>query len=44
MRKIETSLASDPERVGAALESNKESDGRPDDGDVRDMRSVLRRH
>jgi hypothetical protein len=44
MRKIETKMAKDPERAGAATEAAQGYDGKPEAGDVRDMRAVLRRH
>lgn len=44
MRKIETNMAKDPERAGAATEAAQAYDGKPEAGDVRDMRAVLRRH
>jgi hypothetical protein len=44
MRKIETNLAKDPDRTGAATEAAQKYDGKPEAGDVRDMRAVMRRH
>jgi hypothetical protein len=44
MRKIETKMAKDPDRIGAATQASQKYDGKPEAGDVRDMRGVLRRH
>jgi hypothetical protein len=44
MRKIETEIAKDPDRRGAATEAAQKYDGKPEAGDIRDMRAVLRRH
>lgn len=43
-RKIDTEMAADPNRVGATTEAALKYDGKPEAGDVRDMRAVLRRH
>jgi len=44
MRKIEKDMAADPDRIGAATEAAKVYDGKPEAGDIREMRTVLRRH
>ncbi|QGZ65807.1 hypothetical protein [Paraburkholderia acidisoli] len=43
-RKIDTEIAQDPNRTGAATVAAQKYDGKPEAGDIRDMRAVLRRH
>lgn len=43
-RKIDTEMAGDPNRAGATTLAAQKYDGKPEAGDIRDMRAVLRRH